>query len=100
MLNKELLMVSSGSSSATCYIQSYVYATVSLASGVAVDLYGTASTPESIIYETKDVVYVSILRRDGYAHSVTNMEQAIVEEELRFTIKDPLKHAELILYRA
>ena len=84
--------MSSCSTSAKCYIQSYVYATVALD--------GTVFTPESVIYETKDVVYVSIFRRSGYAVSITNMEQDMVEEELRFTIKDPLKHAELILYSA
>lgn len=93
-------MMSSCSTSAKCYIQSYVYATVALVSGVNVALDGTVFTPESVIYETKDVVYVSIVRRSGYAHIITNMEQDMVEEELRFTIKDPLKHAELILYSA
>ena len=98
MLNKELLM-SVGSTSAKCYIQSYVYANVLLVSGVKVVLDGTVFTPESGIYETKDVVYVDILRGCGYAHSITNMEEQVIEEvAIRFTIKDPLKPAELILY--
>ena len=45
--------MSSCSTSAKCYIQSYVYATVALVSGVNVALDGTVFTPESVIYETK-----------------------------------------------